>query len=69
MVHNIKVHEKYKDEVASVNADLPNFKQIKDFILLDEEWTEENKLLTTTQKPIRKALLELNEKALIKLYS
>lgn len=69
MVHNIKVHEKIKEYVALVNADLPNFKQIKDFILLDEEWTEENKLLTTTQKPIRKALLELNEKALFKLYS
>lgn len=68
MVHNIKVHEKFEEEVAKVNADLANFKHVKGFILLDEEWTEKNKLLTTTQKPIRKALLDLNEKALIKLY-
>ena len=69
MVHNIKVREKFEKEVAFVNKELPNYKQIKDFILLAEEWTEENKLLTTTQKPIRKSLLELNEKALNKLYS
>ena len=69
MVHNIKVREKFAQEIAIINEKLPNYKQIKDFILLAEEWTENNKLLTTTQKPIRKLLLELNEKALNKLYA
>jgi long-chain acyl-CoA synthetase len=68
MVHNIKVIEKYKQEVALINKNLPAFKHIKDFVLCYEEWTVENKLLTTTLKPIRKRLLTLFEKDINKLY-
>ena len=69
MVHNIKVYEKIEQEVAQVNQELTNYKQIRAFILCDEEWTTENKLLTATLKPIRKSLLKLNEKGLNKIYS
>ena len=69
MVHNIKVYEKIEQEVDQVNQELTNYKQIRAFILCDEEWTTENKLLTATLKPIRKSLLKLNEKGLNKIYS
>lgn len=69
MVHNIKVNEKIEQEVAKINQNLPDFQQIKAFILCAEEWTTDNKLLTTTQKPIRKSLLKVNEKDLNKIYS
>ena len=68
MVHNIKVIEKYRQEVAGINRDLANFKQIKDFILCEEEWTTANHLLTNTLKPIRKALLSRYDKEINKLY-
>ncbi len=68
MVHNIKVREKYRDEVAKVNQELPNYKRIKDFILCEEAWTVANQLLTPTQKPIRKALLFRYEKEINKLF-
>ena len=69
MVHNIKVYEKIEQEVAQINKNLTNFQQIKAFVLCVEEWTTENKLLTTTLKPIRKSLLKLYEKDLNKIYS
>jgi long-chain acyl-CoA synthetase len=69
MVHNIKVYNKIEQEVAKINNNIANYEQIKAFILCDEEWTTENKLLTATLKPIRKLLLKLNEKELNKIYS
>lgn len=69
MVHNIKVNEKIEQEVAKTNQNLAHYKQIKAFVLCDEEWTADNKLLTASLKPIRKSLLKLNEKALNKIYS
>lgn len=69
IVHNIKVKEKFEKEIAKINETLTNYKQIKKFILSHEEWTIENKLLTATQKPIRKSLLALNEKEINKLYA
>jgi len=69
MVHNIKVYERIEEEVTQINQNLTNYKQIKAFILCDEEWTTDNKLLTATLKPIRKSLLKQNEKSLNKIYS
>jgi long-chain acyl-CoA synthetase len=69
MVHNIKVYNKIKREVAKINKNLANYEQIRAFVLCDEEWTTENKLLTATLKPIRKSLLKLSEKELNKIYS
>ena len=69
IVHNIKVKEKFEQEIAKINETLTNYKQIRKFILCHEEWTIENKLLTSTQKPIRKSLLALNEKEIDKLYA
>lgn len=69
MVHNIRIQEKFAQEVELINKDLPYFKQIRNFVLTDEEWTVENKLLTSTLKPIRKSLLTLYGKEIEKLYN
>jgi len=69
MVHNIKVQEKLKQEIDKINQSLANYTQIKKIVLNHEEWTIENKLLTTTLKPIRKSLLKLNEKDINKIFS
>ncbi len=69
MVHNIKIREKIEKEISPVNQDLPNYKQIRNYIICDEEWTVENKFLTTTLKPIRNALLNQFEKEIIKAYN
>lgn len=68
MVHNIKVYEKIKSEIDQINQSLPYYKHIKAFVLGHKEWTIENKMLTATQKPIRKALLTLYKKEIEKLY-
>ena len=69
MVHNIKIVDKIEEEINSINTELVGYKRIRNFVLCDEEWTIENKLLTGTLKPIRKNLLELFSKEINKLYS
>jgi long-chain acyl-CoA synthetase len=68
MVHNILVYEKYESEIKKVNQTIPNYKHIRGFVLCYEEWTTENKMLTTTQKPIRKSIVLKYEKEINKLY-
>lgn len=69
MAHNIKVKEKIEQEISRVNMTLANYQQIRNFVLCDEEWSAENKLLTATLKPIRKSLLTLYSKEINNLYS
>ncbi len=69
MVHNIKVINKYKSEIDALNRTLPNFKQVRGFILCPREWSVEEGELTHTLKPVR-AVLEKNYKNEIdKVYS
>ncbi len=69
MIHNIKVREKLEQEIAIINQPLPNYEKVRNFVLCNEEWTVENKLLTATLKPIRKALLVLFTKEVDKSYA
>jgi long-chain acyl-CoA synthetase len=59
MVHNIKVISKIKAEVEVLNQALPNFQQVKGFVLCPQEWSTENGEITATLKPVRK-VLEMN---------
>jgi len=68
MVHNIKVVKKIQEEVDRLNENLQGFERVKKFILSEEEWTVENKDLTTSFKPRRSRLLERHEKEIEKLY-
>jgi len=68
MVHNIKVIKKIQDEVDRLNETLQGFERIKKFILSEEEWTVENKNLTTSFKPRRAKLLEKHKNEIEKMY-
>lgn len=68
MVHNIKVVKKIQDEVDRLNDKLQGFERIKKFILSEEEWTVENKDLTTSFKPKRAKLLEKHKNEIEKMY-
>ncbi len=68
MVHNIKVIKKIQDEVDRLNEKLQGFERIKKFILSEEEWTVENKDLTTSFKPKRAKLLEKHKIEIEKIY-
>lgn len=69
MVHNIKVIRKYQDEVDRLNEELQGFERVKGFVLSDEEWTVENKELTTSFKPVRGKLLDKYQGQIEKLYT
>ena len=68
MVHNIKVVKKIQDEVDRLNETFQGFERIKKFILSEEEWTVENKDLTTSFKPRRTKLLEKHKIEIEKMY-
>jgi long-chain acyl-CoA synthetase len=68
MVHNIKVIKKIQEEVDRLNESLQGFERVKKFILSEEEWTVENKDLTTSFKPKRARLLEKHSLDIEKIY-
>jgi len=68
MVHNIKVIAKFQQEIDRLNEHLQSHERIKKFILSDEEWTVENKELTTSFKPMRAKLMEKHAGQMEKLY-
>lgn len=53
MVHNIKVVQKFQQEIDHLNEALPNYKRIKNFLLTDIDWTVDNGFLTPSFKIIR----------------
>lgn len=68
MVHNIKVIQKMQEEVDQRNQSLEGFKQVKKFILADDEWTVESKQLTASFKLIRARLMDKYQAEIEKLY-
>ena len=69
MVHNIKVVKKFQDETDRLNEDLQAHERVRKFVISDEEWTVENKELTTSFKPMRTNLVEKHKGQIDKLYS
>jgi long-chain acyl-CoA synthetase len=69
MVHNIRVHAIYQEEVNRLNQSLPNHERIRNFVLCHQEWTVESGELTNTLKPIRKNLLDHYIKEIEKMYA
>lgn len=69
MVHNIKVIQKFQEEIDQLNSNLPNYKKIQKFILSETEWTTESGELTTSLKMIRTKLADKHKTEIEKLYS
>ena len=68
MVHNIKVVQKFQQEVDRLNDSLQGFERVRKFILSDEEWTVESKDLTTSFKLKRNKLIEKYKNKIEKIY-
>jgi long-chain acyl-CoA synthetase len=62
------VIKKFQEEVDALNKSLQGFERVKKFVLSEEEWTVENKDLTTSFKPKRTRLLEKHTKDIEKMY-
>lgn len=69
MVHNIKVVQKYQEEIDRLNASLQGHERVKKFILSEGEWTVETRELTPSFKPMRTNLLEKYKAQIEKLYA
>jgi long-chain acyl-CoA synthetase len=69
MVYNIKVVQKFQQEIDRLNEALPNYKRIKKFLLTDTEWTVDNGLLTPSFKIIRTKVQAQYQVELERLYS
>ena len=69
MVHNIKVIQKFQEEIERLNEALQGHERVRRFIISDVEWTIENKDLTTTFKPMRNNLMEKHKGQIEKLYA
>ncbi len=68
MVHNIRVIEKFQEEINHLNVPLPNFKTMRKFILCHEDWSIETGEYSASYKLIRHKLLEKHGKEIEKMY-
>lgn len=68
MVFNVKVRDHFQSEVDKLNLTLPLHQQVRNFVLCHQDWTVENKEVTTTLKPIRHLLMEHYHKAIDAMY-
>ncbi len=68
MVHNPRVLQKMRNTIEEINQEFEPHEQIRDLLLLPEEWTTENELLTPTLKPIRYRIEKQYQKDIDKIY-
>ena len=62
------VRDRISEEVDRVNPDFESYEQIKKFRVVDEEFTEDNDLLTPTMKKKRRNILERYADAVASMY-
>ncbi len=58
LIENIKVVQLFKEIIAKFNPLFGKIEQVKDFILVEEEWSVENEMVTATMKLRRKKIKE-----------
>jgi len=63
-----KVHGWLLERMREHCRTLPSFMQVSDFAMVEEEWTQENGLLTPTLKLKRRKILELHAEDVVGLY-
>lgn len=64
-----QVYHWMRMQIRAVTKTLPSFMQIENFRMFDEEWTQENGLLTPTLKLKRRRITSLHEEDIKELYS
>ena len=68
LVTNDKVHELFKQRIATVNAKLPPYETIKKFVILPRDFSVEGGELTPTLKLKRKVIIEKYQDKINSLY-
>ena len=68
MVHNLKVQQHMHKVVEKINEDFEPHERIRHFLLIADEWTTEEGLLTPTMKIVRHKIEERYQKEIEKLY-
>jgi len=58
-----------EEEVNNLNKSLPNFEQVRNFVLCHEDWSIERGELTATLKPVRRLLEKNYEVEIEKMYA
>lgn len=69
MILNIQIKKLLQQEVDRLNTYLSTHEKIRRFIILGEDWTIENGLLSGTLKPIRGQIIDKYQKDIDKMYS
>ncbi|HCR55056.1 MAG TPA: long-chain fatty acid--CoA ligase [Cytophagales bacterium] len=69
MIHNIKVINHFKAEIDALNTALPNFRQVRGFVLCAKDWSADEGEITHTMKPVRRVLENNYETEINKMYS
>lgn len=57
-MNNPRLRELIKKEVEAANQNLESFEQIKNYTILSERFTENNGMLTPSQKTKKRVILE-----------
>lgn len=68
MVHNIRVIEKFEEEVNHLNEKLPNYQTMRNFFLCHEDWSIETGEYSASYKLVRHKLIEHHSKEIEKMY-
>lgn len=68
LIKNNQVLEKYQEIINELNPNFSHIEQIKQFVLLANEWTVDTKELTPTMKIKRKVISEKYENEINKIY-
>lgn len=69
LTENLEIKQLFKDIISNFNTHLGKVEQVKDFILVDDEWTVDNELLTPTMKLRRKKIKEFYQKEINLIYN
>ncbi|MBX2898098.1 MAG: long-chain fatty acid--CoA ligase [Cyclobacteriaceae bacterium] len=69
MVHNIKVRARLQQEIDALNQLLPNYEQVKNFVVCAAEWTAERGEVTASLKPVRQNIVAAYKSEIEKLYA
>jgi long-chain acyl-CoA synthetase len=68
MVHNIRVREKFEEEVNHLNEKIPNYQTMRNFMLCHEDWSIESGAYSASYKLIRHKMLDRHIKDIEKMY-
>ena len=69
LTENLEIKQLFKDIISNFNTCLGKVEQVKDFILVDDEWSVDNELLTPTMKLRRKKIKEFYQKEINSIYN